>query len=307
MESMNYMPGARNVPATPPPADIPVAPVPPIVGQPEPGPGTDQIPVPPIAPPGQPPVAGPDNIPETPIAPPGQPPAAPGPVIPVPRVSTVRFLDAVTDGEPLRIVVGSRLVANSLEYGGMTGYYSFIPGFRTVTIYSARQPWVVLFQSSVPLNTSEVITLAVVRAGGVLDLVRISDAPCSNRPRNRACIRTVNLVYNSPALDVMLSDGRVVFTDVRYKEVTTYRQARPQTYDFYIAQTPYTLAPAYTDIQTVEDMPMILPNYYLPGYGSVEPLVSFYIDAKAGTDYTIYVLGNWDFSHIIRTKVVENL
>ncbi|MBU5627392.1 DUF4397 domain-containing protein [Oscillibacter sp. MSJ-2] len=330
----------RDVPATPLPentpvvplppivpdeGDTPVVPLPPIVDQP-PAANPDQtpvIPLPPIV--DQPPAANPDQTPVIPLPPiVGQPPAAnpdQTPVIPLPPIvgipmpgvrpeypgyATVRFLNAVADGEPVRVAVGSRTVANNLAFGNLGNYFNVIDGFRTVTIYSVRSPRTVLYQSSVPMSAGEVITLAIVRSGGVLDLVRVSDKPCNNRPANRACIRAVNLVYNSPALDVVLADGRVVFTDVRYKEVTIWRQARPKEYDFYIAQTPYSLNRMYDDIQTVEDLPLAMAGYYLPGYGSVDPLVSFYVNARAGAMDTIYILGNWNISQVIRTKVVED-
>ena len=50
---------------------------------------------------------------------------------------------------------------------------------------------------------------------------------------------------------------------------------------------------------------MVLPDYFLPGFGTVEPLVSFYVDARAGAMETIYMMGNWNTSREIRTKVVE--
>lgn len=308
------MPNSRNVPATPPPEDLPVAPLPPIVGTPEPAPGPEDVPVIPLPPMDgtNPPVdTGPGaDVPVIPLPPMGStPPVAPGPVLPnpilpTPGYCTVRFLNAVMDGEPMRVTVGNRTVARSLDYGSFTGYYSVPDGFRTVTAYSVRMPWNILFQASVPMSAGEVITLAFVRSGGVLDLVRISDLPCSNRPRGRACIRAVNLVYNSPALDVVLADGRVVFTDVREREVTTWRQARPGSYDFYIAQTPF--AAPFRDIQTVEDLPYVMSGYYLPGFGAVQPLTSFTVDAKAGAMESIYLLGNWNIDRAIRAKVVES-
>ena len=65
-------------------------------------------------------------------------------------------------------------------------------------------------------------------------------------------------------------------------------------------------ASEYDDIQTVEDMPLAMAGFYLPGYGSVDPLVSFYVNARAGAMNTIYILGNWNISQVIRTKVVED-
>ncbi|MTQ98223.1 DUF4397 domain-containing protein [Pseudoflavonifractor sp. BIOML-A6] len=312
---------AADQPATPPPEDYPVVPLPPVV--PDDQPPAPDYPVPPIAgeenPPVEgpvfpvPPIAGGENppvegpvFPVPPIAGPGNPPVAPGPVYPVSGYCTVRFLNAVTDFDPMRVLIGGRVVADNLGYGDVGSYYRVRDGFRTVTITSAQNPRIVLYRQSVPFAVNEIITLAIVRGTNGLELVRVSDIPCQNRPRNRACIRAVNLVYNSPALDVILNDGRVVFSDVRYREVTAFKQARPGDYGFYVAQTPYMLSPVYSDIQTLEELPIILANYFLPGFGDVQPLTSSYVDARANSMNTIYIMGAWSRDPVIRTKVVQD-
>ena len=345
----------RNTPATPPPEDIPVAPLPPIVGEPETSPFPDDYPVPPVIRPDEPgqtpvgpgmdfpvpPVIRPDEPGQIPVGPgmdfpvppvirpetPGQIPVAPGPdfgpvypdrpgaiIIPgislpgliVPGYCTVRFLNAAAGYEPFRITIGNRLVSNSLAYGTMTGYGRVMDGFRTVTVSNPNAPTSVFYRQTIPFSAGELITLAIVRTNTGLDLVRISDIPCRNR-NGRACIRAVNLNYGSPALDVLLNDGRMVFNDVRYKEVTTFKQARPQDYGFYIAQTSFVPNPYFQDIETVEETPMAAPGYFLPGFGSVSPLSSFYVDAKRDGVYTIYILGMWNYQRPnVRVKVVED-
>lgn len=318
----------RNTTATPPPEDYPVVPLPPVVPDDQmPAPNPDDTPVIPLPPivgePDQPPAANPDQTPVVPLPPivgnpdqgyPPQYPADPGPggiiVLPgliSPSYCTVRFLNAAAGYEPLRITIGNRLVNSSLPYGSMGSYVRVSDGFRVVTISNPLAPRSIFYQQTIPFNAGELITMAIVRTNTGLDLVRISDVPCRNRPAGRACIRAVNLNFGSPALDVLLNDGRMVFNDVRYKEVTTFKQARPRDYGFYIAQTSYTPTPYFQDIETVEETPLVAPNYFLPGYGGVTPLVSFYVDAKRNGVYTIYILGTWNYANpLLRVKVVED-
>lgn len=230
-------------------------------------------------------------------------PDAPGPS----PFAHVRFLNAVCDGAPLRLTLGHRLLATYLRPGHLTGYFKIPVGFRTLTLYDARYPHAPLFCSSLPFNPGEQITLAVVRSGGGVDLVRVDDSPaCSSGWSDRGCLRLVNLAYNSPGLDLILTDGRVVFTDVRFKEVTTYRRARPGQYDLYIAQTPYTLPEQYTDIETVEELPMLWQEASFPNRGISEPLASFYLEARSGVCSTIYLMGNWNRSHYLRVLITDN-
>lgn len=219
----------------------------------------------------------------------------------------VRFLNAVVeDGTSLRVTAGNRLLSSSLSPEGLSEYFTVSAGFRSFAFYDASYPWMLLFRSTIPLTAGDVVTLAAVRSGGGLDLVRVDDRPCGVRGTDFACIRCVNLVYDSPGLDLVLTDGRVVFTDIRFKEITNYRRAKPGRYDLYIAQTPYVLPPSTTDIETVEELPMVIENYFLPGFGAVEPLISFDWDAQEGRQATLFLMGDWGVNRELRVKAVEN-
>lgn len=210
----------------------------------------------------------------------------------------VRFLNAVVEGGgDLRITAGNRLLASSLPPEGLSEYFTVPAGFRPFAFYDAGNPWTLLFRSTIPLAAGDMVTLAVVRSGGGLDLVRVDDRPCGVRGTDHACIRCVNLVYDSPGLDLILTDGRVVFTDVRFKEVTNYRRARPGRYDLYAAQTHYPIQP---DIETVEELPMIVVRW------AVEPLASFDWDAQAGRQTSVYLMGDWGVNRELRVKMAEN-
>lgn len=210
----------------------------------------------------------------------------------------VRFLNAVTeDGGNLRITTGNRLLASSLPPEGLSEYFTVPAGFRPFAFYDAESPWTLLFRSTLPLTAGDAVTLAVVRSGGGLDLVRVDDRPCGVRGTDQACLRCVNLIYDGPGLDLVLTDGRVVFTDMRFKEVTNYRRAQPGRYDLYVAQTQFPVQP---DIETVEELPMILVRW------AEEPLASFDWDAQAGRQTTLYLMGDWGVSRELRIRMAEN-
>lgn len=225
------------------------------------------------------------------------------PVSPPPTTSgqsavQVRFLNALPEGGgSLRITSGNRLLASSLSPEGLSEYFTLPAGFRPFALHDAARPWLLLFRATLPLTAGDLVTLAVVPSAGGLDLVRVDDRPCGVRGAGLACLRCVNLVRNSPGLDLILTDGRVVFTDVRFKEATNYRRAQPGRYDLYAAQTPQAQRP---DIETVEDLPMaVLP-------WGVEPLLSFDWNAQAGRQATVYLMGDWGAGRELRVRTAEN-
>lgn len=235
-------------------------------------------------------------------------PSQEGPSAPLSRMSPenppaaqVRFLNAVIrDGENLRISTGNRLLSSSLAPGSVSEYFTVPTGFRPFAFYDAHYPWMLLFRSTIPLTAGDRVTLALIRSGAGVDLVRVDDRPCGIQNTDRACLRCVNLIHNSPGLDLILTDGRVVFTDVRFKEVSNYRRARPGRYDLYIAQTPAPPSPSLSDMETVEELPMVVVNWM------AEPLASLFLDLRAGGQMSLYLLGDWEAGRELRILPVEN-
>ncbi len=251
--------------------------------------------------------AGKNTVPSEPTPP--FPPASESPQVDTASDATVqvRFLNGVMDSGPsLRILAGNRLLSSSLAPGSFSEVFSLPAGFRLFTFFDANSPWLLLYRASIPLNAGDVVTLAMVRSANGLDLVRVDDRPCGITGTGWSCLRCVNLVYDSPGLDLVLTDGRVVFTDVRFKETTNYRRARPGRFDLYVAQTPRPVPAPHTDMETVEDLPRVVDNRSLPGLGGVEPLVSFFLDLRAGSQASVYLLGNWALSPQLTVGITEN-
>ncbi|WP_343249546.1 DUF4397 domain-containing protein [Diplocloster hominis] len=312
-ENMNYEEEMQNEEERR--VDRPVPPIAPEGGAPVfPGPDAN-IPVPPIAPEGGQPVDpgftfpnNPwENIPETPIAPEGGRPVAPGPFPSFPgpirpnRPGTcqVRFLNAATNNLPLNISIGNRMAASNLRFGNISSYETISDGFRPVTIVSAVGPRMVFYNQTLPFVAGEKITMVVIDSSNGLDLVRVSDLGCQNMPRNTGCFRMANMSYNNSAYDLMLYGGDVVFTDVRFKEVTPFKQARPGEYEFYMTNTA-----RYGNV--LREIPVIIITNARPPYNSGEPLLSFVTTINAGEMYTAYVIGNTWSAFNLRVVMVQN-
>lgn len=141
----------------------------------------------------------------------------------------MRFFHAAAQAGPVNVNIGSQRVATNLAFGNFSTYYCFAEGFRTVSILNASSGRTLLLQKTVPLNANEIITFAIVNNAttGALELVRVSDSACSAQLGGLSCLRMANFVLGDNALDLLLGDGRVLFSDVRYKENTIARRLRP--------------------------------------------------------------------------------
>ena len=240
-----------------------------------------------------------------PIDPQPIPPTSSQPSQPIRRCCRVRFFHAAAQAGPVNVNVGSQRVATNLAFGNFSTYYCFAESFRTVSILNASSGRTLLLQKTVPLNANEIITFAIVNNAttGALELVRVSDNACTAQLGGLSCLRMANFALGENALDLLLGDGRVLFSDVRYKENTLARRLRPGYFQFYVANTPLRIEPRVTDVEM--DSSRSLDGRYIAGYGEVDVVTSFGLQVKRGVMYTAYVIGQANIDEV-QVVVAEN-
>ena len=262
-----------------------------------------QTPVIPLPDPGEGGPVAPDigGTPVIPLPNPGEGgPVAPGGGIGMvpgwPRWSSIRFLNAARSYPPFRIFIGSTLAVRSLEFTAVSSYRRMASGYRSVTV--SGQDGYIYLQKTLPFQDNAPVTVAVVQTAGGLALVPISDVCC---PPTGALsnFRMSNLAYNSQPLDLLLADGRVVYTDVQFKETTYFKQIRPGTYQFYLAETNLLPMPSYLDIETMD-------SAFIGVAPPFSALASLQLEAAPRSTYTLYVLSGGSGSNEIQTLVVTD-
>ena len=139
---------------------------------------------------------------------------------------------------------------------------------------------------------------AWIQYGGGLDLLRITDT-CCFAPSRAAHFRVGNLARNSGALDVLLPDGRAAYSDVRFKEITSFKRIAPGAYEFLFAETNQLPAPAYTDIETLD-------SAFIGANPLPDTAASVYLQVTRGRAYTVYLLQSGQGYNAISPLVVED-
>ncbi len=197
-----------------------------------------------------------------------------------PGAARVRFLNAGYGYPAFRIFVGNRRFVNLLNYASATTYGQVAAGYQTVTVTGTNG--YVYIQKTMPFQAGGVTTIAVVNTAGGLDLMQITDSCCP--PANGySSFRIGNLARNTSPLDVIMSDGRVVWTDLRFKEVAAFKRIMPGTYQFFYADTNLTAMPAALDIETLD-------SAWLGVYPPQETFGSLYLDVTSNAIYSVYLL-----------------
>ena len=149
----------------------------------------------------------------------------------------VRVLNASTRYQPFNVSLGGWMIAGQLANGDITSYVQAASGRRTMTISGANG--YVYIQKSITIRPGASMTVAIINTASGLDLKEISDASCS-APSGSACLRTCNLSLNLGPFDVTLensSGSYTPFTNVAYKNVTSYATVYPNWYQIYISRT----------------------------------------------------------------------
>ena len=241
-----------------------------------------------------------------PVYPQPIPPIVTQPGQPVMRCCRVRFFHAAVQAGSLNVNVGSQRVASNLAFGNFSTYYCFAEGFRTVNLINAGSGRTLLLRKTVPMSYGEQLTFVIVNnaSTGALELVRVNDTACSGQMGGFGCLRMANFLLGDTALDLLTADGRVLFSDVRYKETTLSRRLRPGSYSFLVANTPVRIEPRIQDVE-MDQGEWRISQRYLPGYGEMDLLLSFGMQARRGVLSTAYIIGQANTGEV-QVVVSEN-
>lgn len=241
-----------------------------------------------------------------PVYPQPIPPIVTQPGQPVMRCCRVRFFHAAVQAGSLNVNVGSQRVASNLAFGNFSTYYCFAEGFRTVSLINAGSGRTLLLRKTVPMSYGEQLTFVIVNnaSTGALELVRVNDTACSGQMGGFGCLRMANFLLGDTALDLLTVDGRVLFSDVRYKETTLSRRLRPGSYSFLVANTPVRIEPRIQDVE-MDQGEWRISQRYLPGYGEMDLLLSFGMQARRGVLSTAYIIGQANTGEV-QVVVSEN-
>lgn len=228
---------------------------------------------------------GTDNTPVIPLPSPGEGgpvyPGNSGATSPIrPNPSRVRFLNGAYGYPALRVFLNSRRFVDVLNYASATRYSQVSAGYHTVTI--ANTSGYIYLQKTMPFPAGAMTTIAIIKTAGGMDLLQIPDS-CCPPGGGYSSFRVGNLAYNTGPLDVLMSDGRVVYGDLRFKETGAFKRIMPGRYQFFFADTNLLPMPAFADIETLD-------SAWLGVCPPQETFGSLYLNAASGAIYSVYLL-----------------
>lgn len=201
--------------------------------------------------------------------------------------SQVRFLNASTNGATLEVFVDNQLVLSGSSFATVSIYISVTDGFHTVMVRQTAGR--ILYQQTQAFVSGEKMTMVILDTPTGVTLARVSDMGCTNLASGYGCCRVANMSFSGSNYDVRLFNNQVVFANVGYKEVTSYKQAAAGNYTFFVTNSQVTLT-------TIREMPVLIVSAVVgmncPTCIVNNPLLTYSINIEAGKAYTSYIIGN---------------
>lgn len=159
---------------------------------------------------------------------------------PVLDKANVRVIHASYDAPLVDIHVDGTTAFSNLEYGTTSGYASINSGTRNITVTPAGASTPVVIDVDLTLATDAEYTVFAV---GALDNIEpIFDADTRTPIANKVKIRVVHASPDAPAVDLKLDSGAgtPLFSNLAFKDITSYIEVDPGTYTFAITPTGST-------------------------------------------------------------------
>ncbi|WP_432405456.1 DUF4397 domain-containing protein [Wukongibacter sp. M2B1] len=173
-----------------------------------------------------------------------------------PNDAYIRVLHASPNVPAVDIYANGNLIIENLGYKQLSKYLSVAAGNYNIEIYPTGQRNNPVLDTDLYIPKGTVFNITVIGEAPNISLYPIPE-PTTKQNFGRPCIRFVNLSPNAPNVDVTLSDGREIFTNVGYKNFTDYACIPTGTYTFQISPT------GTNDIVvTVPNVNLMPNNYY---------------------------------------------
>lgn len=138
-----------------------------------------------------------------------------------PAVSYIRVLHASPDAPAVDVYANGGLIARNLSFKGFTPYLRVIPGNYNIRVFPTGKKANPVLDTFFRIPPQSIFTLV---AGGRLEnigLFAVAD-PVTPIPDNKALIRFAHMSPNAPNVDITLPDGKVLFKNVAFRQVTKY-------------------------------------------------------------------------------------
>ena len=120
-------------------------------------------------------------------------------------------------------------------YKTISDYLPLIAGKYQIDIYPTGQLSSTILSQKIQVQPGKLYTLAVSGLDKLIRLIVHEDSP--NVPNGESKVRLIHLASDSPAIDLAVKNGDVVFQNIPYRKETNYMGITPMNIDLEVRVT----------------------------------------------------------------------
>ncbi len=174
----------------------------------------------------------------------------------------IRVVNASPDSPQVYVTIDTKIALGHVYYGKITPYVPVNSGTNNIKVITANQAQTVLLDTSFIMEQDASYTVVVSGEQNGITWLKLDDN--SEAPAyGMANLKFVNTSPNTPAVDVAIVGGDVLFSNVLFNQPTDYKAVEAGTYDL--------------EVRKAGTMDVLLEIPWVPAY--------------AGTSSTVFMMG----------------
>lgn len=186
--------------------------------------------------------------------------------------SFIRFLNVSIGCPAVDIYLDEQLVFTNIAYNELSDYLVVGPEQAHIQLFPVGAETDPLLDTQLDIPSSSTITIAIIGIMPDISLMPIFFAvePIQN---SSALIRFAHLSPTAPAMDLAVTDGQILFTDVQYMQVTDFQTLSPGDYNLQLQDNGKNQIYAVAELQAAERQAY---TFYATGDLDGEPVLGLF-------------------------------
>jgi hypothetical protein len=148
---------------------------------------------------------------------------------PLPSNSLVKVVHASPDAPGVDLLIDNSIAGTNLTFPNNTGYLTVPSGTRNVKVNVTGTSNTVI-EANLNLMTNKNYSVFAVNSVANIEAIVIED-DLTSPDQGKAHVRFIHLSPDAPAVDITLTDGKVVFGNKSFKEFTAFTPLDAGSYD----------------------------------------------------------------------------
>lgn len=144
--------------------------------------------------------------------------------------SYIRILHAVPGAPSVDIYVNNVPILRNIAYKQFSNYLPIATGTYNIKIYAAGTTANPIVSTNLFIPAFSIITVAAIGRLPNVSLLPIEDKSNIQLDPGKAAIRFVHLSPDTPAVNVTLPNGKILFHNISYKQIKEYISTDPGVY-----------------------------------------------------------------------------